>query len=710
VSDVNIRESFPYEVRSLGEFWIPVSDGTKLSARAWVPSRAADGAQAGASDEVLRVPAILEYIPYRHGDFTAVRDSMMHPYFAGHGYASIRVDLRGSGNSEGVLYDEYLTSELDDGEDVIRWIASQPWCDGRVGIIGISWGGFNGLQLAAREIPEIGAVVTASSTDDRYADDVHYMGGCLLTDNLSWASTMLAYNSCPPDPAFVGDRWRQMWMDRLDGIGPWLVEWLSHQRRDDYWKHGSVGEDFSRIHCPVLAVSGWADGYSNAVFRLLEGLSVPRFGLIGAWGHKYPHLADLGPAIGFLQECVRFWDRYLKGVENGYDSEPMLRAWMQDSYGPENTTSRPGRWVAEQNWPASTIAAQRFSLAPWGLVRTDDQPFDIALDTKGGVRKAETPIPDQETEEEVREFTVESPLSVGLFAGKWCSYSAETDLPTDQRLAHGGALVFETPPLSENLEILGAPRVDLVVSANQPVATIVCGLSDVAPTGAATRVTYGLLNLTHRDSHEEPSELKRGRFYRVQVRLNDTAQTFRAGHSLRLAISSTYWPLAWPPPEPVRLRVSMGRGGLELPVRPARREDRGLRPFGPPEAARPVEKQVLRPSQREWTVTHDLATNEHRMRVAKDEGRFRLVEPDLTIERNQTEVYSYRRNRYDSVKGEVTSRRAFERNGWQASATARTLLTSTRTHFRVRVDVDAFEGDTRVFSRSWNEEIPRELI
>jgi hypothetical protein len=275
---------FPHAVEEHENVWIEMADGARLAARIWLPEGA----------ESAPVPAILEYIPYRKRDMTAVRDSLMHPYIAGHGYACVRVDLRGSGESDGVLTDEYLPQELDDGVAVIDWLARQPWCDGKVGMIGISWGGFNGLQIAGLRPPALQAVITACSTDDRYADDIHHMGGCLLGDNLSWASVMFAYNSLPPDPALVGERWRAMWLERLGGSGLWLDTWLGHQRRDGYWRHGSICEDFGAVQCPVYAVSGWADGYSNAVFRLLAGLDVPRKGLIGPWAHRYPHIGEPG--------------------------------------------------------------------------------------------------------------------------------------------------------------------------------------------------------------------------------------------------------------------------------------------------------------------------------------------------------------------------------------------------------------------------------
>ena len=261
-AEVKTVSDFRRAVREIENVWIPLSDGARLAARLWLPEDA----------ERDPVPAILEYLPYRKRDFTATRDELTHAYFAGHGYACIRVDLRGSGDSECLLWGEYLKQEQDDALEVIDWIARQPWSTGAVGMIGISWGGFNGLQVAARRPPALKAIITVCSTDDRYADDVHYIGGALLQNNLTWGSTMLAYMTRPPDPALVGERWREMWLERLRNLPLLVAEWLGHQRRDEFWKHGSVCEDFSDIMCAVYAVGGWTDGYPNAIPRLLAGL------------------------------------------------------------------------------------------------------------------------------------------------------------------------------------------------------------------------------------------------------------------------------------------------------------------------------------------------------------------------------------------------------------------------------------------------------
>jgi len=669
--------SLPYPIREDEHVAIQMSDGIRLAARIWRPV---------ASDNDP-VPAVLEFIPYRKRDLTSQRDSVQHPYIAGHGYACVRVDLRGSGDSEGVLTDEYLPTELDDAEQVLAWLAAQPWCDGTTGMMGISWGGFNSLQVAARRPPGLAAVVTVCASDDRYADDVHYMGGCLLSDNLSWASTMFAYNACPPDPALAGERWRDLWLERIEGSGLWLEEWLRHQRRDEYWRHGSVCEDYSDIAVPVLVASGWADGYTNAVFRLLAGLDVPRKGLVGPWSHKYPHLGRPGPAIGFLQEVVTWWDRWLKGIDNDVLDGPMLRIWMQESVPPSTSyEERPGRWVGVPGWPSPDIVPEARPLGRGRIATVDEQPF-------------------------AEELTIESPLSVGQFAGKWCSYDAPPDLPYDQREEDGGSLVFDSDPLTERLEILGTPVVELGVASSRPIALVAVRLSDVAPDGRATRVSYGLLNLTHHNGHASPEPLEPGRRYTVRVGMNAMAQAFPAGHRLRLSVSTSYWPLAWPPPEPVRLTVCTGASSLELPVRPPRpAEDAALTPFAEPEGTPPIRVTQLEPGEQRWTVQRDLTQYESTLDVVRDLGVVRYEDIALDVTRNAHERYSCVGDDVTSVRGETRWTVGFRRDGWEAVTVTRTVLTSSRTDFVLHAQLDAFDDDERVASRNWHVTIPRDHV
>ncbi|MGW0614025.1 CocE/NonD family hydrolase [Streptomyces sp. NPDC002788] len=674
--------NLPYATKEEEHVTIPMSDGVRLSAHIWRPT----------SSDQEPVPAVLEYIPYRKRDLTAVRDSIHHPYLAGHGYACVRVDLRGTGDSEGVLRDEYLEREQADAEEVLAWLAEQPWCDGGTGMMGISWGAFAALQVAARRPPGLKAIAIASFTDDRHADDMHYMGGAMLSDNLAEAGTMFAYGTCPPDPAVVGDRWREMWRERLENTEPWVLQWLRHQRRDDYWRHASVCEDYSSVRCPVLASSGWADGYSNAVTRLLGNLDVPRKGLIGPWSHKFPHLGEPGPAIGYLQELVRWWDHWLKGVDNGVMDGPMLQAWMQDSVPPSTSyEERPGRWVGEPDWPSPHI-------------RQVTHPL-----TRHTIGPAQDPSGPGGTDGEA--MTVRSPLSVGQFGGKWASYNAPPDLPYDQREEDGGSLVFETEPLTEQVEILGSPSVELDLSVSEPVAMVAARLSDVSPDGAATRVSYGILNLTRRDSTEAPEPLEPGRRYRAAIPLNGVAQAFPPGHRIRLSLSTSYWPLAWPPPKPALISVHENSSSLTLPVRPVDEPDEvPSSPFGEPEGTPPIATSQLTPTEERWEVKRDLVGYQAELDIVKDRGTVRFEDIGLEAGRRAHERYTAVADDFTSAGGESTWTMSFRRDDWDVRVVTHTRLTCDETDFFVDATLDAYEAGRRVFSRTWNEQVPRDLL
>jgi uncharacterized protein len=667
-------EKFPRDVREIENVFIPLRDGTKLAARIWLPADA----------EKNPVPAILEYLPYRKRDGTATRDALTHPYFAGHGYAAVRVDIRGTGESDGILLDEYLKLEQDDCLEVLQWLAKQPWCTGACGMIGISWGGFNGLQVAARRPPELKAVITLCSTDDRYADDIHCMGGTMLVDNVAWASAMFAIQAHPPDPALVGERWREMWLERLENQPLLIDNWLHHQRRDAFWKHGSVCENYADITCAVYAVGGWADGYSNAVPRLLAGLKSPKKGLVGPWAHRYPHFAEPGPRIGFLQECLRWWDQWLKGKDTGIMAEPMYRVWMEDWVPPRTYyAERPGRWVAEPSWPSPNIEPRRLTLGATGLLPKAE---------------GETPL------------KLRSPLSIGHGAGHWCAYGFAPDLPTDQRHDDGKSLVFDSQALTERLEILGAPVATLEIAADRPQAQVCVRLNDVAPDGSSLRVSYGLLNLSHRDSHEFPTALEPGKRYRVRVTLNDIAHAFPAGHRIRIAVSSSYWPIAWPSPEPVTLTVHAGVSELELPVRRPRAEDARLPPFAPVESSAELKMTEHRPDDLRETVTYDLVTGVTEFRSEDDGGHITLDHIGLERDYRKLEVFRIQDEDPSSASVAFTSTHLVGRGDWRTKAVTHTEMGVTPSEFVVHARLDAYEGGRRVLSRNWNVRHKRDMV
>src|SRR3954447_8465675 len=647
-------------MRRVDHTWIPLSDGTRLAARLWLP------------DEEP-VPAILEYLPYRKGDAFAARDNRHHAYFAEHGYTGVRVDLRGSGDSDGLLEDEYLPQEQEDALEVIAWLAAQPWCSGEGGMIAITGGGFTGLRVAARRPPALKAVVTMCSTDDRYADDVHYAGGCVLgVDMLQWAATMLTLTAMPPDPAAVGDSWRATWLDRLDRAVPMVEVWLAHQRRDAYWRHGSVCEDYAAIETPVYAVGGWADGYSNAVPRLLEGLPGPCKGLIGPWSHMFPQDGEPGPTIGFLQECVRWFDQHLKGIDTGIMQEPKLLAWMQDVVPPAGHHAvRPGRWVAEPAWPPPSVQWRALPL-----------PVDAPARHR-------------------------SPVSAGQDAGAWCADGGQGDWPPDQRAEDGRSLALAFPPLEHGLEILGFPEAELQIEVDRPHALLAARLCAVAPEGESLLLTRGLPTPPPRDSHEPVDPLEPGRRYDVCVRLDAIAHAVPAGYALRLAVSTVYWPWAWPSPEPVTLTLHGGR--LLVPLRAPREEH--LREFGPPEQAEPLAQEIIAPGFTNRTQTYDQATRTREIRFEWDVGGHRrLVEAGTEMQDTNVTVYRITDGDPLSAEVHVECMSALGRGDWRTRVETESHMTSTAAEFLVSQRLDAFEGDQRVRSRAWELRFPRDGV
>lgn len=664
-----VRTEFPREVREVPHLEIPLSDGTRLAARLWLPVDA----------EADPVPGLLEAVPYRKDDGTAGPDSAKMPYFAGHGYAALRIDLRGSGASEGILEDEYTLQEFADLEEVIAWLAAQPWCTGAVGMLGISWSGFNSLQLAARRPPALKAVITACSTDDVYADDVHYMGGCLLKDDLWWAGLMDLLSATPPDPAVVGDRWRDLWLERLERTPFFAETWLSHQRRDDQWKRGSICEDYAAIECPVLLVGGWSDDYRRSIFRMLEHLTAPRKALIGPWSHMWPNFGEPGPTIGFLQEAVRWWDHWLKGLDNGAMDGPMLRAWMQDPV-PEPfdlgtwMSEHPGRWIGEPSWPTDNVRERRLFLC------ADGQLADV-------------------------------PPTHGQIAHRGHAAAGIEDSPEPERGRDDGRFfTFTSAPFAERTELLGMPALYLDVSADRPVAMVATRLWDVAPDGTSAALATGMLNLTHRDGHEHPEAVVPGTSYRVHVEMLPLGQAIAAGHRLRVGISSTYW-RAWPSPEVVTLTVRMNEHSfLALPVRTPRDEDAALAAFGEPERSEPLEITREPAAFPPREIVHDVAARRYELRRrgggTSQHARSGLTHGPTAIADIETAIEGEPLATTHRVERSTT----LARGDWRVRVDIVSVMTSDGGHFHLTTTLDAYEGDVRVFSRYSVFKTPRDLV
>ncbi|MEE1771878.1 CocE/NonD family hydrolase [Streptomyces sp. JV185] len=661
---MHIRTTFPYETTH-EDVRIPLPDGTRLYARIWRP----------VTDEP--VPALLEYLPYRLSDWTAPRDWQRHPWYAGHGYASVRVDVRGHGNSEGLPGDEYDATELADGVAVIHWLAEQPWCSGRVGMFGISWGGFNSLQIAALAPEPLKAIVTVCSTDDRYDNDVHYMGGSVLAvDMHAWAATMLAFVSRPPDPAQVGEGWKDMWLKRLEAVDPFIHTWLAHQTRDDYWKHGSVCEDYSAIRAKVLAVGGWHDPYRDTVLRLVEHLPADRVrGLIGPWSHQYPDRGlPPGPSIGFLQETLRWWDQHLKDKDTGVMSEPLLRSWISESHRPATVyETLPGRWAGEHSWPSPNI-----------------EPVAYALG--GGPQ------------------IVDSPQQTGLDAGRFFPFGNDADLPPDQRDEDAKSVCFEFPVADAPIEILGRPRVKLRIRMDVPRGQAIARLCDVAPDGSSTLVTRGALNLSARNGRDRAEDWPVGNTEDVTFELNGIGHTFPPGHRIRLAVSSSYWPWIWPQAGSVGFVLDADGSLVELPVRrPV--EEPAIR-FGEPEQSEPlgvVHPVTLDEQRPERLVVRDVAKGEWRLEVDPRYGGTRVYPDGLEFTEDALETYTIQED--DPLSARTRSDWAIRLHrpelAWDVRIETRSEIGADDSDFITSNEVVCKEGGEVVFHRTWEKRIPR---
>ncbi|MEZ0481443.1 CocE/NonD family hydrolase [Planococcus sp. SSTMD024] len=656
-----VKEEFLHEVEVTDHLWIPMSDGVRLSAKIWMPKTAVG----------LKVPAVLEYLPYRKNEFTALRDSLRHPYFAGHGYASIRVDMRGCGDSEGIMYDEYAKQEQDDALEILDWISAQDWSNGAVGMIGKSWGGFNGLQVAARQHPALKAIITLCSTDDRYADDVHYKGGAVLaSDMLWWASTMLAYNARPADPAHVGETWREKWLERLEKTPPFIEEWMRHQRRDAYWKHGSICENYEDVQIPVYAVGGWADGYTNAIFRMMKNLKGPKKALIGPWAHEYPEVAVPGPQIGFLQECLRWWDQWLKQEETGIMEDAPIRLWMQDAVPPKTDYDmRPGEWVEEQAWPTPNTKNRNFYL--------------------GDLDLAEAPAEGEEW--------LKNHQQHGLYAGVFCPFGQEGDMPSDQGIENGLSNTFTSTELEQDLPILGFPVMTVKLKSDQKRGNLAVRLSELSPFGTSKLISWGQLNLTHRNSHEFPEDVPTGEAFTATIELDAIGYKVPKGHRLQVSISPNYWPHAWPSAEEANvLLIKDATTKLVLPVYQQEIAPKTTSPFEQPETAAVLDREVLREAGRTREIRHNTVTNEWVLKDFSDEGCRRLPS-------NGLEYGSTNRNVYRIVEGDALSAKVvcdwtltLGRGEWQTRLESTSTMWADEKKFYVTSELAAYDGDEKV--------------
>jgi len=660
--------------------WITMPDGAKLAARLWLP----DGARN------TPVPCILEYIPYRRRDRTRMRDESMHPLFAEAGYASIRVDIRGYGDSDGVAEDEYSHQEIQDGHDIIAWIAAQAWCDGNVGMFGKSWGAYNAFQVAATRPPALKGIIPVMGTDDRWREDIHFYGGCLANDNFWWGSIMQLYNAMPPDPQIVGeDRWLEMWTERLEGAAFWPAMWLEHQTHDEMWRRGSVCEDYDAVDIPVYFFGGWADLFRDTPFRIAQHLKGPVKVMMGPWAHLYPHEGIPGPRVDFVGEAIRFWDHWLKGIDTGVMDDPPLRFFLQESIAPAGTQKqRTGRWVEEASWPSPNVEARALWL--------NTHMLDAAPEPGGDP------------------LSICSPQTYGITGGDMCSFAIPGDMPVDGRGDAGGALVFRTEALAAPMDLLGQPHVSLKLSADRLQGFVAALLFDEGPDGSQTLLARGFCNLTHRNGDMAPEAIIPGEEMEVSVPLYGTGCRVAAGHRIALHIASAYWPVLWPAPEPVTLTVAPGTSVLHLPLRRAVDEPA---PRDLPEPERQNRKRAVtrvREGSMERSLHTDLTTGDVTQRFFLDGGVFgpvgdmRLDDIGTVLSDISDRKYTIRADDPLSAKVTMEQTASFTRDDWQAKIQCYAEQTATKTEFHLTSRVVCWSGDEQVFERERRFRIPRD--
>jgi predicted acyl esterase len=507
-----VPPSAPAYGAHLEKSWIPMKDGVRLAVTLYMP---------GPRKSAERFPALLEYLPYRKDDDEAVRDFGTHMYFARRGYVSARVDIRGFGASEGVPPErEYSAQEQQDAEAVIAWLAHQSWSNGKVGMLGISWGGFNSIQMALRKPPALKAILAVAATEELFKEDVHYIDGVFHVDEFEL--TMDLDQGRPGAPEF--SLAESVIGARMDST-PWSLNYMKHQRDGAFWR--APLRPIETLEVPAFVIGGMQDGYRDSIPRMLDKVKSPLKAWIGPWNHGFPNNSDYGPSYEWRDQAVRWFDYWLKGRDTGVLEDPRVVVYQQHWHPPEpQSQDVPGEWRAE-TWPPAGLTPMTLFLQP---------DHRLASEASAAGRDQLRYVP-----------------SAGVEAGFWWG-----ELLTDQRPVDAFSLTYDSQVLSDEVAILGLPRVSLEVAADARLADWFVRLSDVAPDGRVTMVTGAGINGAQRDSMAQPQDLLPGKIYPLSLNLHLASWVFPKGHRIRIAISNALWPMNWPTPCPMTTTVMLG--------------------------------------------------------------------------------------------------------------------------------------------------------
>lgn len=688
------------DVRVERDVRIPARDGVGLSANLWLPAGA---------DDAGPWPAILEMIPYRKDDWRANADESRGRFLARNGYVLCRLDVRGTGRSDGIALDEYTADETRDGYDAVEWLAAQPWCNGNVGMWGISYGGFTAIQVAALRPPHLRAIVPVYATDDRYLSDVHYVGGCVTASELTqYAVSQVASNALPALPARDGEDWQAAWQKRLEQTPVWLVSWLEHQTDGPYWRQGSLAPDYDRIEAAILMFGGWMDSYVDPVFRMLERCTAPRRAIVGNWSHEFPDDGYPGPALDWHHEMIRFFDHWLKGKSNGVMDEPALTWFQRDAAPPEAFPAKwPGRWRAAAEPVLADVDAEVMDLFLGGGA----EPLRGTLRSAGSIEVGSSTFPHRAT------TGTHGALS-------WGAGGAPNGLARDIRADESGVPTYTSLPLETPLEILGIASVAVEVSTSISIATLVVRLSDVAPDGTSSQVTMGILNLTHRESHANPAPMKPGEQTSVNVPMRAAGYRFAPGHRIRLSIASSCWPVIWPSPESGWLTIHHGpaAGAVGRPFAAGKPNAPGSRlvlPLAPGvDDARVPDFKTSPPAMDDvgggsedaprWQITDDVLSGS--VTVSTHDGGETVLDGGERL--YTAESHDMRASDADPARASMSSviRYVLERDGHRIEIDVDGDTTSDANAFDLDVRMVVRLNGTPFFDRRTERKIPRNLV
>ena len=549
---------------------------------------------------------------------------------------------------------------------MIDWLASQPWCNGRVGMFGTSWGGTASLQASVDAPKALKTIIAVCATHDRFEDDIHFMGGSVLTDTFEWGATLPAIFAAPPTP-HVGADWQDKWRDRIKNLTCPLENWLREKARGTYWRHGSVIHQADKLSVPILAIGGWSDRYSNSVMKLADARPDLVWGVVGPWGHHYPDHGAPGPAMGFQHLALDWWDHHLKAQRKQPINWPRLRTWLRAFDTPGDTLAeRSGHWI-ESHAPSLATETQVLSL-------------DSVAQTPGPAPWALSPDP-----------------QVGVTSGDTGYFGRAGGLPLDQTQDDARSLVFETAPQERDLVIYGAPRLALHIKAPERKGQIVVRLSDVAPDGTACRIAYGLRNLNLDDNLDARTEAPPEGEFDLSIPLHTTAYRLRPGHRLRIAISSALWPLIWSA-EPME-NLEILTGDLRLPLH--RDAPRDMQAPLPKAEDLPPEKSfttLAAPALTRWTQTTGTSTE------------IGWHQPEVRLSFHQTDTqfaYETRMVHHQDTSGtlhestEVHHRYAFQRPDGTATVTTTLNAKTDGGSPRVRLALTATWNGKPFANRQW---------